>query len=543
MEILNELVELLRHIDTSEVQVISVGADEKIQCEKDRFSEFYKGLIKGKWSTEEAIARDFGYESPYEKGFRRLRDGLSERLLNSLIIADSMASNNDVPAPNVNNELLRLWSAAAVLKQRGAGKTYSTVAQKCLEMAIANGNSGMVVEISRQLRLFYQADPSKSQQLRRVKFLFAHYWTEYQAEMEIQHDYFELQDRISGMKGSKKEHAPFAFDLFDKYRDYLETSDNLTIQYYTRMFQFYAGSLACQWKNCLFVIDDALDYYEKCTPDVEKFKQAFLNLKVCCLMMLSRNDEAEILLQSLQTTFKEGSANWFKSRELNLINALYDCQYKKAWEILKSSMGSQQFSQIPELDKESWRLFQGYLNFLLRKGEFTIAEDSDETVRKFRIRKWMNEMPIHSADKRGGNIPVLILQVHFLVLDTLQNPGAFDEIEKRSEALRKYVSRNLEKNADHFRTDCFLSLIQLLPKYMYQQNWAEMLRAAAPILKKMSSVPADMIDAGFEIEIVPYERQWDWIVDILTESTPAMHKLRIVHSSASQSLPLQTGYC
>jgi len=309
------------------------------------------------------------------------------------------------------------------------------------------------------------------------------------------------------------------------------------------MFQFYAGSLACHWKSCLFAIDDALDYYQKCTRPVEKYKQAFLNLKVCCLMMLSKNKEAENLLGTLQTTFKEGSANWFKSRELSLVNALYGYQYEKAWKILKTSMAHQQFCQIPELDKESWRLYQGYLNFLLQKGEFSVAENADETVRKFRVRKWMNEMPIHSADKRGGNIPVLILQVHFLVLDTLHSPSAFDEIEKRAEALRKYVSRNLDKKADHFRTDCFLSLIQLLPKYMYQKNWKELLTAAAPILKKMSSVPADMIDAGFEIEIVPYERQWDWIVDILTGTVPVMHKLRIVHSSASQSLPLQTGYC
>ena len=183
---------------------------------------------------------------------------------------------------------------------------------------------------------------------------------------------------------------------------------------------------------------------------------------------------------------------------------------------LPISMKHPRFKVVNELDQETWRLYNGFLFLLIRSQKLLPAEVTALNQSNFRIAKWLNEMPIYSQDKRGGNIPLLILQLHFIILESKTNVDAFDEVVNRTEALRKYASRNLDKTSEHFRTDCFLCLIQLLIK-----NWhfpKELDVAAKPILAKMSTVVSDLLDNSFEIEIVPYERQWEWIRETVGRS-------------------------
>ncbi len=111
-------------------------------------------------------------------------------------------------------------------------------------------------------------------------------------------------------------------------------------------------------------------------------------------------------------------------------------------------------------------------------------------------------------DKRGANIPVLIFQALFLLYD-----GRFDDFDNRVEALRKYRQRNLAPESEHFRTDCFIRLLENVTKYGYRHQAVE--KAAVPLLEKLHSVSNDLLDRSFEIEVVPYERQWEWVRDIL----------------------------
>ena len=127
---------------------------------------------------------------------------------------------------------------------------------------------------------------------------------------------------------------------------------------------------------------------------------------------------------------------------------------------------------------------------------------------KFRLSSWVNSISLIVQDKRGANIPVLIFQALFLLYD-----GRFDDFDNRVEALRKYRQRNLAPESEHFRTDCFIRLLENVTKYGYRHQAVE--KAAVPLLEKLHSVSNDLLDRSFEIEVVPYERQWEWVRDIM----------------------------
>jgi hypothetical protein len=122
----------------------------------------------------------------------------------------------------------------------------------------------------------------------------------------------------------------------------------------------------------------------------------------------------------------------------------------------------------------------------------------------------MNEMPNYTQDKRGGNIPLLILQVLFLLSDLKEHKDNFDMICNKIDAIKKYSSRNLDEKSEHFRSDCFINLLGLLPKHLH--NPKTLIKTAHNTLHSMSTVQAEVVDNSFEVEVVPYERQWAWIM-------------------------------
>lgn len=90
------------------------------------------------------------------------------------------------------------------------------------------------------------------------------------------------------------------------------------------------------------------------------------------------------------------------------------------------------------MDQDAWRLSFGYLNFLVKTRRLKLSPREKSSADKFRLSSWLNDMPIFSKDKMGSNIPILILQAMFLLLER-----RLDEFDNRIEALRKYRQRNL----------------------------------------------------------------------------------------------------
>ncbi len=170
-------------------------------------------------------------------------------------------------------------------------------------------------------------------------------------------------------------------------------------------------------------------------------------------------------------------------------------------------MQGERFTSISEYNQETWRLYEGYLHLIARVPGSQLHIENGQ---QYRLSKLLNDMPIYAQDKRGGNIPLLILQVLFLLSELGTNKNALDEIQNRLEALRKYTSRNLDPNEEHVRTSLFIQLLLLLPKHVHKPT--DLHKAAHELLQKMQGHENELLDTSFETEVVPYERQWDWIM-------------------------------
>lgn len=506
MQPLKDLVTILNRYAVRDIDVIT-NPERKRSKEDSRYWEMYAGLQKGRWKDEDEVAQHFNYASRTDKGYRRLKEGLKERLHNSVLFID-LGSQGISRYHQKGQELYRLWAVSECLSRRGSFEAYYEVASKALDIALDIENVSAIVEITCRLRTYLAVRPNFAKEYLRLKDIHNKYWRAMQLEMEAQNDLLFIISSLVNKKGYKKEHAPVADAFYQRYQKDLAEIDTVMFQVCVRLLQVYSHILVHDWSGGLAAADEALTFLLNKGEKSADHVVTFGTQKASCLLMLKKYDEARSTLDSLLIHAPEGKPTWFKNREVAAVNALYSENYREAWFLVNEIITHERFNVVSEVDQETWRLYYGYLQWLVKSGIATEASDIPVND-TFKLTRWLNDMPLYGLDKRGGNIPLLILQIHFLITAYRSDPNNYDAICNRIEALRKYSSRNLDRESEHFRTDCFLSLLQLLPKYIHDVQKLSV--AAAPVLQRMNTVHVDLLDSSFETEVVPYERQWEWI--------------------------------
>ncbi len=505
MESLKEITYTLTRYQVRQVDVIT-NPDLKPSKKDNRYWEAYVGLREQRWPDDAAMAAHFGMEYP-SKNYNRFKNELKNRLWNTLLFTEGMGPDqNEYIA--IYHQLLQKWAVSEVLKHRAAYQAYRELANECLITALKYEFVKTVVDITNSLKAHYFLAATNKKEYQRIRTIHAEYWPVYLADVGIRDAYECFVADFVTIKGFKKKHALEAEQLVAEFKETAAKVNTIDFQFHYKVLHFYAKALCHDWQAALLVADAAICFFESKPFLINAYLIGFNYQKASCLLMLARYDEAKVVLDKSLPLATADSSHHFKNRELATVNALYVGRYTEAWEICKTVMRKERFEKIPLIDQETWRIYHGYLHFLAQTDRLELSPKEKSELPKFRLSTWLNDLPLYSLDKRGAQIPVLIFQT--LLLFSEQR---WDELENRIESLRKFRQRNLDPNNEHFRTNCFIQLLELLPKYAHSLR--ALPKAAAPLLKKMSSGKFDILDRTFEIEVVPYERQWAWIEEMV----------------------------
>lgn len=134
-----------------------------------------------------------------------------------------------------------------------------------------------------------------------------------------------------------------------------------------------------------------------------------------------------------ECSFEEGSFNWFKLQELFFLLAMHTGHYDDAYRLYEKVTHYPKFSdkQIVEM----WKIFQAYTYYLVKIGKVS-GKIMSSKMSKFKINKFLNEIPLFSKDKSGMNISVLIVQILHFIADR-----DYDESIERIDNISKYLTR------------------------------------------------------------------------------------------------------
>jgi hypothetical protein len=502
MDTLQEIVFILDRYKVRQIEVLTNADNPK----DSRYAECFNGLRAGKWPTDRELAEHFGFEQE-SKSFVRFKNEVKKRLYNSLLFID-----HTLPGLNEYEGtfmwLMQQWAMAQTLFHKGATHTGMELAEQLLPIALKYEHYNTAFEIIKAIQTNATQIPAYWKDFAKIQEQYREIKEIYTAEITAREAYEELVFPLVHKKGFKKSHADEARALTASLKPQADRIQSIFFQNFYRIIDLYGDVLEHNWNAALEKARDAKEFFLQKKVQPIFFISAFANQEAGCLVMLNRFSEARTVVAEMLTVLEEGSFNWFKMQELDTVACFYATDYVDAWNTCRAMIKHPRFKEISAADQENWRLFQGYLYLLAKADALQLPLGEKGEVEKFRLSSWLNDLPMLSQDKRGSNIPILLIQAFFLLLD-----DRMDEFDNRIEALRKYRQRNLSPDDEHFRTDCFIRLLELVPKNGYK---IAAIKAEAPKwLEKMSSVSTDILDRSYEIEVVPYERMWRWLTNIL----------------------------
>jgi hypothetical protein len=502
MDTLREIAYILDRYKVRQIDVLSNSS----QPRESRYFECYTGLREGRWANEAEMAAHFQMELD-SKSFARFKNEVKKRLHNSVLFIDtSLPEFNDYNRAFVT--VMQDMAVAKTLYYRGARLAFLELAEQILVVARKFEYVDVVFEILNYLKLATISYAQHKKDYLKYNTLYQEYKKAYWEEMQVREAYEALILLMVNKKGLKTEYAGLARELLAPLHPLAQGNNFVMFQCYYRLLDLYADTLEHRWEPALEKARSASVFFRGKTFRPQGILLSFGMQEASCLCMIGHSSEASTVLDQLLRDANEGLPNWFKLHELSAVNAFYSSDYANAWDTVRLILRHPRFSTISAMDQESWRLYQGYLYFLAKAGVLQLSPREKGDIEKFRLSSLLNNLPLFSIDKRGGNIPVLLLQVLFLLHD-----NRLDEFDNRVEALRKYRQRNLEADSEHFRTDCFIRLLETVVKNGYKIPAIQ--KDAEPLLQKMSSVSIDLLDRSFELEVVPYERQWRWVLALL----------------------------
>jgi tetratricopeptide (TPR) repeat protein len=309
---------------------------------------------------------------------------------------------------------------------------------------------------------------------------------------------------VGTSRGAKIEYTVSKATVYSNIVREFVNSDNVSYELLLKSYLVIAmkHELENDFEQLLDTCNKALKVFRERSIKREPAYYLFDARRIMCYIQLGSYKKAEELTGTYINKITPGSVNWFDLHIQLIASQLHSGRYNNAYATLEKIRKHKQFLKQPGAILQTWTLYEAYVEFLLSIGKISSEENS-----KFRIYKFLNEIPIYAKDKRGFNIAILIVHVLFLLARK-----KYSKIIDRVDALNQYCHRHLRRD-DTFRSNCFIKMLLQMAKADF--NKKRTIRYAQPLIKKLNLVPFKVSNRSSEIEIIQYEILWDIALELL----------------------------
>lgn len=470
-----------------------------------RLYQFYQGIMDQAFADDDAASAFFFGENRAHSGYQKMKSNLKSQLIDSLFLID-FKQNANTERQRAYYECNKEMAAMKILLGKNARTACISLCHKILKQALRFEFSELVMEIARTLRLHYGARAGNLKKYEHYDQLFRTYEEIYRMENHAEGLYTDLVVRYVKSKATNEEihekALAYAKELepvmekFDAYRLHL-CGNLIRIMIYTTINDYSGAASACE---------KAIQFFENKTYKARVPLQIWRFQQLVCYTQLRQFEAGKEVAGKCAILLDEGTFNWFKYQEMELILSMHTQNYQQAYTVFCRTVHHKRFKYLPESLIESWKIFEAYIHYLI-KVDRIVLDESDRRFNNFRLGRFLNETPIYSKDKRGMNIPILVIQILFMILHR-----KYEDAIDRIDAIEKYCTRYLRKN-DTFRSSCFIKMLLLIPASGFHKAGLEW--KSKKYLTKLRSVSLDVANQPYEIEILPYEDLWTLVLDSL----------------------------
>ncbi|MBL7775342.1 MAG: hypothetical protein JNK89_05035, partial [Saprospiraceae bacterium] len=321
-------------------------------------------------------------------------------------------------------------------------------------------------------------------------------------ENEAEECYTELVNSLVDSRAPQQNLARTAEKHFLRIEPYLQQSDSFRLHLCGRLLQMMAYNARNDYRAMADQCASALRFFQAKPYSSNLPLQVFYYQLVLCCVQLRDFGRGQAIIRQHADVYQPGSFNWFKVQELYFLLALHTQHYDDAYDCCMAVLDDPQLERQPAQIQEMWKIFEAYVHLLVR-----LRRVDRRPEQPFRLAKFLNEIPVFSKDKRGMNIPILVAQLLFDLLER-----RYDASIDRADAVAKYTSRYIRRD-EHFRSNCFLNMLLQVPQAAFQREAAN--ERAQRFRSRLGEKPIELANQTHEIEIIPYEDLWEMALEML----------------------------
>lgn len=494
---LKEVILLLRQHNVQPLKHLGRSADIK-----SKLVALYEGIANNTFSSdEEAISALYGADAD-NSNYRKLKSDLQEKLLD-LVLGINIDLEHYSDYQKAYYEAHKQWATIRFLIGQNANSVALTLAGRLLRQSEKFDFTLLSMDIASYLRVQYGLRESNDKRFMEANSQFKVYQKIYHAECLAEELYTTLVVNMvnsrtpnANMRQLATEHYATVLELMAVYQTY-------KLQMYGYMIGLVRHNFENDYRKTLELCEEAILFFLSRPYEPRVPLQIFYYQQLLAHIHLRQYRDAKQSVKQCIALIQDGTFNWFKFKELHLILMLHVQKYESVEKLLISALEHPRFEFLPDNAKELWRIYESYVNYLILLGK---VEKS--SVNRFKLGKFINEVPIFSKDKGGLNIAILIIKFLYLLNDRKYNK-VIDEVE----AIEQYCYRHLRgKNTQ--RSYVFIKMLLQIPACEFSAEKAELKNRKA--MEQLKLMPPQIVNQMNEIEIIPYEELWAFALESLS---------------------------
>lgn len=502
---MKNLIEISKIVTKKKVRKIEIFDDHSLKHKNSKFNEFYEALMAGKFKNDRDAASFLYSCSPTDDKYRQLKSRFRKRLLNTLFFLDV-----NLPSTSSYNRAYyscnKDWTLVKILLSNNADHTASALARQILTTALKFKFADVIVNCSRILRN-YSADTRDEKGYEMYDQYIKQYANVLDAEIRSE----ELYQRVimNYLKPQSKNQN--LAEKIDTYCDALvglsEIYESPIVIYNMYLVWAFRYEMLRDFDEMLAVCSKAENYIEQNPAFYQDDKLATFQLKkMSAYLHLKDWKNGKVNAEKCLQSFPTGSDTWFSFMEYYLLLAIHTDNYLNAVAIYNEAVGNSKFKKISGYSKEKWKIYDVYLNFIIENQGQDNPVLLSQKRKNFRQSRFLNDPILYPKDQRIFTVLLVVAQVLFLL-----EKKSYNAVTERIDRLKSYANRQLKKEEYH-RAIQFIRLLQQLNKADYQVSE---LTNVDKYYNRLIEQPFFYRGLISELEIIPYEKLWNIIIDRL----------------------------
>lgn len=494
---MRDLVELIGILDKTKIR--SNGVLSFIIEPDSKMDHLFNAVVGKQVETDDDALAFFKGINEDPGNIGSLKSKLKDRLLDAFFLLDFKESNYS-SRQKAFHECYKKWATIMALLNKNAKINGIDLAERLLRHTYHFEFTELSLDILRVLRLQYSLVEGDVKKYENVRTQYDRYEEIWMMESRAEKYYSDLMIQYTNSKATVLDVSQLAKTYYEELAPFMSVCTSFKLHLFGRLIELLIHNSQNDYVNTARLCEDAIAFFDKKEYDSGLPLQVFYYNLVVCYLQLREFEKGQAVISRCEYYFEEGSFNWFKLQELFLLLAMHTGHFEGAFELYEKVTNYPRFEEKAIQIIEMWRIYQAYLYYLIKIGRIDEA-DGVGKISKFKINKFLNEIPLFSKDKRGMNISVLIIQILYSIADK-----NYEQTLERIEGIEKYCSRYLRDN-DTYRSNCFIKMLLQIPLASFHRE--AVARKTDRYFKMLNDVPLEAARQAHEVEIIPYEMLWE----------------------------------